>query len=146
MSVFSSVNYSVSLFTRTITTKIVNESPQICQILASPLEYNTELNVREWTCLNCGSVHDRDVNAAINILNASNQLETIETRLITKVEEIVETENPVQLNLFNEVADGQSETQQKRTRSRRNSTRKKVVDSNDVSTRSESFKQLSLFE
>jgi putative transposase len=34
------------------------------------------LEVREWTCLHCGAVHDRDVNAAINIQVAGGQSET----------------------------------------------------------------------
>ncbi len=27
-----------------------------------------DLSVREWECLNCGAKHDRDENAAINII------------------------------------------------------------------------------
>lgn len=32
------------------------------------------LSVREWTCNNCNSHHDRDINASINILNEGMQL------------------------------------------------------------------------
>ncbi|NES08018.1 MAG: transposase, partial [Okeania sp. SIO2F4] len=36
-----------------------------------------DLSIREWECLNCGAKHDRDENAAINILVAGGQPETL---------------------------------------------------------------------
>lgn len=40
-----------------------------CEALTGPTGLNN-LNIRDWVCEACGAEHDRDVNAAINTLNA----------------------------------------------------------------------------
>ncbi|WP_228144546.1 transposase [Moraxella lacunata] len=32
------------------------------------------LSVRNWTCPNCNTNHDRDINASINILNKADKI------------------------------------------------------------------------
>ena len=59
--------------------EIVNESytTQTCSccgsIPASSPKGRAGLRIREWTCSNCGAAHDRDVNAARNILAAGHR-------------------------------------------------------------------------
>lgn len=44
-------------------------STQLCSVCRYKNVDTKNLNIRDWECPKCGSVHDRDVNAAINLMN-----------------------------------------------------------------------------
>lgn len=54
---------------RVVTVDRFYPSSQLCSACGAQWPGTKDLSVREWTCPVCGAVHDRDCNAAKNILN-----------------------------------------------------------------------------
>lgn len=44
-------------------------SSHLCSVTGKRLDRKLDLRERTWQCLHCGQLHDRDINAAINIAN-----------------------------------------------------------------------------
>ena len=51
-------------------------SSQLCSICSYKNSITKDLRIRKWTCPKCGTIHDRDINAAKNILSKGIELLT----------------------------------------------------------------------
>ncbi|BEH89737.1 IS200/IS605 family element RNA-guided endonuclease TnpB [Klebsiella phage phiKp_32] len=73
------LEYKAKRYTRNKTITIVNRffaSTQLCSQCGVLPKERIGLKIRNWVCWNCGTKHDRDINAATNILNQGLRLTT----------------------------------------------------------------------
>ena len=64
------LTYKADWYGRTVI-KVPSNYPssQLCSICSYKNSITKDLGIRKWTCPKCGSIHDRDINAARNILS-----------------------------------------------------------------------------
>jgi len=62
------LDYKARWYGRTFEKVSARYTSQDCSICGHR-KTDLTLSIRKWTCTNCGSLHDRDVNAAQNIKN-----------------------------------------------------------------------------
>ena len=65
----SQLKYKCEWYGKQLVTVSPRKTSQICSNCGYDDGKHT-LDIRQWTCPHCGTHHDRDINAAINILNA----------------------------------------------------------------------------
>ena len=71
------LTYKANWYDRTVI-KVPSNYPssQLCSICGYQNSITKDLAIRKWTCPKCGSIHDRDINAAKNILSKGIELLT----------------------------------------------------------------------